>query len=78
MKARQVLADAAFSPDTLKVLSRAFDDAWDQIAPGTGAETIEADRLKLANIILTLARTGNRDARHFTDAAVRVMLAIRP
>ena len=80
MKARQILADAPFSPNTRKVLTKAFDDAWEQIAPsgGVSAKAIETERLKLAQIILTLARTGNRDTQHFTDAAVRLMLAIRP
>lgn len=80
MIARQILADAALGPDTLKVLYKAFDDAWEQIEPSASisAEVREAARLKLANIILVLARGGNRDAQHFTDAAVRLMLALRP
>ena len=79
MKARALIANASFGPAHLKVIGKAFDDAWEQVAPSvsTGAAVIEAARLRLANIILNLAKDGPRDAAQLTDTAVRLMKAIR-
>jgi len=33
MKARQLIADATFDPGQFKAIRKAFDDAWEQIAP---------------------------------------------
>ena len=77
MKARQLIANAAFGPDALKGLYKAFDDAWEQIAPSISnrPEAVEAARLRLANIILALASNGALDAQTLTDAAVQAMHA---
>ena len=77
MKARQLISNASYGPDELKVLFEAFDDAWTSIAPtiSTGANAAEAARLKLANIILGLARADTRDAKQLAEAAVRLMLS---
>jgi hypothetical protein len=73
MKARQLIGGASFGPDDLKVIWQAFDDAWNEIAPSvTGrAQGIEAARLKLANIVLSLARDNNRDPLALKNGAVR-------
>jgi hypothetical protein len=75
MKARQAIASASYGPEQLKALGRAFDDAWQQIAPTVSKRprAVEAARLKLADVILGLARKGNLDARWLADTAVQVM-----
>jgi hypothetical protein len=59
----------------LKALRKAFDDAWERIAPSVSARAaaIEVARLKLAEIVLGLAKNGNLDSQHLADAAVRLM-----
>jgi hypothetical protein len=75
MKARQLITNGSYSPDQLKALGKAFDDAWGQIAPAVSKRprAIEAARLKLADVILGLARNGNFDAQWLADTAVQVM-----
>lgn len=75
MKARQVIASGAYGPDELKALGQAFDDAWDQIASTVSQRprAIESARLKLADIILGLAKNGNFDPKWLADTAVQVM-----
>jgi hypothetical protein len=78
MKARKLIEGSSYDPYTLRILFRAFDDAWAQVAPTVSsrpAHTIEAARMKLANIILGLARRGMIDAKQLTDAAVQLMFA---
>ena len=75
MKARQLIGDAAYGPETLSVLFKAFDEAWEQLAPriGPNALAIEAARLRLANAILSLADENSKDAEHLKAAALRIM-----
>lgn len=74
MKARQLIGKSSYGPDELKILFKAFDDAWDVIAPTISgrAEAIEAARMKLANIILSLAQNGRRDAEQIKNAALQM------
>ena len=80
MKARQLVASGSYDPDQLKALGQAFDDAWARIAPSVSQrpKAIEAKRLKLADIVLSLARTGNFDPRWLADTAVQLMLSRSP
>jgi hypothetical protein len=80
MIARRMIEAAAYGPHQLKALSSAFDDAWEAVAPtvGGGSTAVEAARLQLANIVLSLARNGNLDAPRLADAAVRLMSASPP
>jgi hypothetical protein len=76
MKARQLIGSASYGPDQLRVLFEAFDQAWDAIAAGVGDDpsAIEAARLKLANLILSLARDGDlEDPGQLKDAALRLL-----
>ena len=77
MKAHQLIADATFDPDQLKFIRKAFDDAWEQIAPQVSQrpDAIEAGRLKLASIVLSLAKRGTLDPKALTDEAVKLMFA---
>jgi hypothetical protein len=70
--ARQLLGGAAFGPDQLKVIFEAFDDAWDEVAAdvSTRASAVEAARLSLAAIVLSLARAGPIERAGLKAAAV--------
>ena len=80
MKARQLIARATYDPNQLKTIGKAFDDAWQQIAPTVSnrADAIEAARLKLASIVLSLARANSKDAQRLTKDAVQAMLTGAP
>jgi hypothetical protein len=75
MKARAIIGGANFDPNTLKIVYAAFDNAWDEIASQVSSrpDAIEAARLRLAEIVLSLARNGSRDAEALRDAAVNAM-----
>ena len=77
MKARALVGVASYDPKTLKALWKAFDDAWEQVRPQISKrpEAIEAARMKLAEIVIGMARNGTRDAQALTDAAVQAMRA---
>jgi hypothetical protein len=77
MKARQAIASGSYGPDQLQALGKAFDDAWERIAPTVSKrpKAIEAARLKLADVILGLARKGNFDPQWLADTAVEAMRA---
>ena len=75
MKARQLIANASYGPDTLKVIFKAFDDAWEAIASKFVGDPLRRDaaRLKLANVILSLANDNSKDADQLKAAALRVI-----
>ena len=75
MKARGLISDASYGPDTLKVLFKAFDAAWDHLAPTVGSDqlAIEAARTKLANVILSLAKADSDDPEELKTSALRIM-----
>ena len=62
MKARKLLSGSAYGPERLKAIYRAFDEAWAAIKPIVEDTPLahEAARLKLANMILTVAHDDNR------------------
>jgi hypothetical protein len=72
MKARQLIGGAAFPPDVLQVVFAAFDDAWSEVASDVSARAsaVEASRLSLASIVLTLAKAGPIDRVTLKTAAV--------
>jgi hypothetical protein len=77
VKARALIEQAAYGPEQVRALCAAFDGAWEAIADDVDdrSEAIEASRLKLANLILGLARDGNDDAEWLMSSAVRIMRA---
>jgi hypothetical protein len=78
-KAQQMIWDATYDAATVKLLGQVFDDAWAVVAPKYSSPlTIEAERLKLANIVLNLAATGERDPTVLTDKAVRTLTVDDP
>jgi len=78
MKARQLIGNASFGPDQLRVLFEAFDQAWDTIAADVGDDpgAIEVARLKLANILLSLAGQGDNDAAWLKSTALQILTGI--
>ena len=64
---------AGYDADTLKLLGRAFDAAWQDLAGNFDAATEENRRTRLALIILELAKGGERDEGAITAAAVSIM-----
>jgi hypothetical protein len=75
MKARHLIGSACFGPEALKVITQAFDDAWNSIAAdfGNNPLAIEAARLKLANIILAIAQNEGGDPEQLKRAALMLM-----
>ena len=74
MKARQLIRSVTFGPDALKAIGQAFDDAWMEIAPNVSAraKAVDAARLTLANIVLSLATEDTRDHELLQREAVRM------
>jgi hypothetical protein len=72
MEARRLIEGAAYGPDELKAICQAFDEAWARLAPRCGDDqaAIKAGRMKLANIVLSLARAGSVDAAGLRDTAL--------
>jgi hypothetical protein len=75
MKARKLIDGAAFGPDALKAIGKAFDEAWLEIAGNFGTDPlqIEAARLRLAEAVLSVAHEDSRDAATLKRAALQRM-----
>jgi hypothetical protein len=72
MNARQLIGGAAFPPDVLNVLLGAFEDAWTEIAADVSGDpsVVDAARLSLAGIVLSIAKAGPIDRDTIKAAAV--------
>jgi hypothetical protein len=74
MEARRLIDNASFGPDTLKVLSQAFDEAWASIERDIACHQLrEAMRLKLATALLSIASDDSRDVDVLKRAALQAM-----
>ena len=74
MEARRLIDSASFGPDTLRVLSQAFDEAWADIEGNFGCDqTREAARVKLATALLSIASDDSRDVAVLKKAALEAM-----
>ena len=64
-----------YDADTMTLLGRAFNSAWQDIAGNfdTGGAQRKTDGTRLALIILELAKGGERDEDAITAAAVKIM-----
>jgi hypothetical protein len=64
----------AFTPEAVKVLTAAFDDAWFQLmasgAPYSAPEYAEAARTHLAKSIIVAAQRGEWDPKKLCDDAL--------
>jgi hypothetical protein len=79
MRARQLItvSGAVYGPETLRVIIKAFDSAWADLAPSISADGAEAQarQLKLATIILAEADKERRDAKALKNIALRQLHA---
>jgi len=75
MKARKLIQGATYGPETLKVIGKAFDDAWSEIAGHFTRNGLQAQsaRLKLAHAVLAVARDDSRDSDELKNAALQIM-----
>jgi hypothetical protein len=73
MKARELIQNAAFGPQDLDIVYRAFDEAWKSVDGNFGDDpvAIEAARTRLASVVLTVARNGITDAQALEEAALQ-------
>jgi hypothetical protein len=60
-KAVTLIESATYDAGTVAVLVQAFDEAWAPLAATSDAAVTEAARIRLANVILTLASAGHRE-----------------
>ena len=75
MKARNLIEDATFGPDALKVMGKAFDDAWSEIAPQFSENGLKSHsaRLRLARAVLSFATEDSRDSDELKNAALQIV-----
>ena len=79
MRARQLItvSGVVYGPETLRVIIKAFDSAWADLAPSIRGDAAaeQACQLKLATIILAEADQERRDAKALKNAALRQLHA---
>lgn len=75
MKARRYIEqNLALGPDELLVITEAFDRAWDVVrARYQDESSAETARLRLAGIIISLAKQNISDGRTLQEMAVGLM-----
>ena len=75
MEARAVIDNASFGSDALKAIGQAFDAAWAEIEGnfGEAPERVAAARLKLANVMLSVADNDSRDVQVLKRAALQAL-----
>jgi hypothetical protein len=78
MKAHALIGGSTYDPETLKVVYKAFDTAWDRIEPGVSdrLEAIAAARMKLAEAVLEVAKSlDDFDVNGLAELALERMYA---
>jgi nucleotide-binding universal stress UspA family protein len=75
MRPRRISDGKTFEPQVLKLVQRAFDEAWERIADTFPADEHEQARDHLAEAVINVARENSADAAMLRDAALRVMAA---
>ena len=75
MDAHTLIENASCSPEALKIIRRAFDEAWQQVAGNFGDDTADAEkaRLGLARALLSIAHEDSRDVNALKRAALEQM-----
>ena len=71
-----IIHQSAYSPDTVNMMGKVFDQAWKSIEPeyqGHRDAEIELARLALAKAVVLFAGLGNTDPEVLKGKAVRVM-----
>ena len=73
-KARAIIEEASYDPATVRIMGKAFDDAWTEIAANYESEiATKGASLALAHVVLNLTAEGERDPQKLKDRAVRTM-----
>jgi hypothetical protein len=79
MRARQLItvSGTMHGPETLRVIIKAFDSAWADLAPSIRSDdqVAHAYQLKLANIILARANEHRADANALKNTALSQLQA---
>jgi hypothetical protein len=75
MDAHALIESASHSPEALKTMKQAFDDAWQQVAGKFGDDSRDAERarLRLARAILLVAHEDTHDVEVLRRAALERM-----
>lgn len=75
MKAEALMGGAIYGPDALKVICKAYDDAWAHIQHHFDGDIqqVEEVRLKLAHAILAVATETSTDPEELKDQALQVL-----
>ena len=75
MRVAKILAGCTYGPETLKVIGKAFDDAWADIADhfAGDARRAEAARERLAHAILIAASEDSREPEPIKTLALQIM-----
>jgi streptomycin 6-kinase len=75
VRAAKVLAGCTYGPETLKVIGRAFDGAWADIANHFAGDRDRADaaRERLAHAVLIAAAEDSRDHQQIKNTALQIM-----
>jgi hypothetical protein len=75
MRVAKILAGCTYGPKTLKVIGKAFDDAWADIADhfAGDARRAEAARERLAHAILIAACEDSREPEPIKTLALQIM-----
>ena len=75
MQARKLIEGSTYGPETLKVIGKAFDDTWSEVAGHFSPNGLQARsaRLKLAHAVLAVARDDSRNSDEIKNAALQIM-----
>jgi len=75
MRAAKILAGCTYGPETLRIIGKAFDDAWADIAVHFAGDTgrAEAARERLAHAVLVAAMKDSRDPERIKTMALQIM-----
>jgi hypothetical protein len=72
LKARRLIEGSDFSPETLKVIYRAFDEAWAEVSHHFGEDRHAHERKRLAHAVLAIAREDSMDVDQLKADALQV------
>ena len=75
MRAAKILAGCTYSPETLKIISKAFDDAWADIAEHFAGDAgrAAAARERLAHAVLIVATNASHESGPIKGMALQLM-----
>ena len=73
MRPHLINEGSSFGPEVLKVLSDAFDGAWDAIAGNFSLTEYDQARETLAEALMATAREESNDVERLRDAGIRAM-----